>query len=219
MHWGPGSPLQRWAIWKIIEHKHYQIHIPWCLPFIAVIINRQIASPQECGSNSWSLAHHINKTEQDDRGHWIAFLSLMSSIKYNSRPYDHILWQCCGCRSVLLLLHIPTELATNFNRRIVASLVIQSEFASFSKAILFLCHEKVIQEEWPTFHQYSHLMVRPSNTISILAQRSFPQTLIGESSPPWSSTSRSPLFSHESSFFLLLKMLWKNGRHSTNTHI
>ena len=85
-----------------------------------------------------------------------SFLSLISSIKYNFPPYDHILWRCCGCRSVLLLLHILTELAANFNKRIVASLVVQSEFASFSKAVLFFCHENVT-EEWSIFHQNSHI--------------------------------------------------------------
>ena len=34
-------------------------------------------------------------------------------------------------------------------------------------------------EEWAAFHQYSHLMVRPSGPISILAFSSLMQTQIG----------------------------------------
>ena len=45
-------------------------------------------------------------------------------------------------------------------------------------------------EEWPAFHQYSPIWARTSGPISVLEQPSLPQTLIGESSFPWSSNSR-----------------------------
>jgi hypothetical protein len=41
----------------------------------------------------------------------------------------------------------------------------------FSGKFVFLSHENG-KEEWTAFHQYSHLMVRPSGPISRLAQSS-----------------------------------------------
>ena len=113
----------------------------------------------------------------------------------------------------------PAKHAASSNRSIVVSLVIEFEISLvFSGEFVFPSHENGMEES-PAFHQYSHLMVRPSGSISILAQPSMPQGRIGALSSPWSSTSRFPWFSQESSFFLLMKMAWKNGRHSANIHV
>ena len=55
-----------------------------------------------------------------------------------------------------------TELAVNSNLYIIASVVIQFEISLvLSGKLSFLSHDTSL-EEWSSFHQYSHQMVRPS---------------------------------------------------------
>jgi hypothetical protein len=110
------------------------------------------------------------------------------------------------------------EHAVSSNRSIVASLLIDFEISSvFKGMVVFPSHENGMEES-PAFHQYSHLMVRPSGPMSVLEQPSLPQARIGASSPPSSTNSRFLGFQKPFGFFVI-KMAWKNGRHSANIHV
>ena len=68
-------------------------------------------------------------------------------------------------------------LATNSNLCIAVSLVISNlRFPWFSNVIQLIDHHETGMEEWSAFHQYSHLMVKPSGLISIVALPILPQT-------------------------------------------
>jgi hypothetical protein len=91
------------------------------------------------------------------------------------------------------------------------------DLVGFRKAIFLFCHENGM-EEWSAFHQYSPILARTSEPISVVEQPSLPQTLIGESSPPWLSNSRFLGFQIKFVLFFKENGMWKNGRHFINIH-